>query len=91
MGIDQVPGVAEDSPDVFEGRSDTLLLVRANPTNKTVSLLSVPRDTQVRIPGIGLAKINEANVYGGPKLAENVLENTLNDIEIDRYVRVSKG
>ncbi|OZH53473.1 LytR family transcriptional regulator, partial [Hydrocoleum sp. CS-953] len=69
----------------------TLLLVRANPTNKTVSLLSVPRDTQVRIPGIGLAKINEANVYGGPKLAENVLENTLNDIEIDRYVRVSKG
>ncbi len=91
MGIDQVPGVAEDSPDVFEGRSDTLLLVRANPTNKTVSLLSVPRDTQVRIPGIGLAKINQANAYGGPKLAENVLEDTLNDIEIDRYVRVSKG
>ena len=91
MGIDQVPRVAEDSPDVFEGRSDTLLLVRANPTNKTVSLLSVPRDTQVRIPGIGLAKINEANVYGGAKLAENVLEDTLNDIKIDRYVRVSKG
>lgn len=91
MGIDQVPGVAEDSPDVFEGRSDTLLLVRANPTNKRVSLLSVPRDTQVRIPGIGLAKINQANVYGGAKLAENVLEDTLNNIEIDRYVRVSKG
>ncbi|MGD1807716.1 LCP family protein [Dapis sp. BLCC M126] len=91
MGIDQVRGVPEDSPDIFEGRSDTLLLVRANPMNNTVSLLSVPRDTQVRIPGIGLAKINEANVYGGPKLAENVLEDTLNDIKIDRYVRVSKG
>jgi len=91
MGIDQVPGVEKDSPDIFEGRSDTLLLVRANPTNKTVSLLSVPRDTQVRIPGVGIAKINEANVYGGPKLAGNVLEDTLNDIKIDRYVRVSKG
>ena len=91
MGIDQVPGVAEDSPDIFEGRSDTLLLLRANPTNKTLSLLSVPRDTQVRIPGVGIAKINQANVYGGPQLAENVLEDTLNDIKIDRYVRVSKG
>ncbi|MDE5072953.1 MAG: LCP family protein [Trichodesmium sp. St16_bin4-tuft] len=90
MGIDEVPGVTEDSPNVFEGRSDTLLLVRANPRKKTVSLLSVPRDTKVQIPGIGLAKINEANLYGGPKLAKNILKNTLNNVEVDRYVRVSK-
>lgn len=91
MGIDQVSGVAENSPDVFEGRSDTLLLVQANPTTQTVSLLSVPRDTQVLIPKVGIAKINEANVYGGPQLVESVLENTLSGFEIDRYVRVSKG
>ncbi|NET41365.1 LCP family protein [Okeania sp. SIO2B3] len=91
MGIDQVSGVAENSPDVFEGRSDTLLLLQANPTTQTVSLLSVPRDTQVLIPEIGIAKINEANVYGGPKLVESVLESTLSGFEIDRYVRVSKG
>ncbi|MDY7008684.1 MAG: LCP family protein [Cyanobacteriota bacterium] len=91
MGIDQVSGVAENSPDVFEGRSDTLLLVQANPTTQTVSLLSVPRDTQVFIPKIGIAKINEANVYGGPKLVESVLESTLSGFEIHRYVRVSKG
>ncbi|MEB3342350.1 LCP family protein [Okeania sp.] len=91
MGIDEVSGVPEDSPDIFEGRSDTLMLVRANPRNKKVSLLSVPRDTRVEIPGVGVTKINQANVYGGQKLAESVLENTLNDIEIDRYVRVSKG
>lgn len=91
MGIDNVLGVEENSPDVFEGRSDTLLLFRANPSDKTASLLSVPRDTQVYISGVGLAKINEANVYGGPKLVENVLENTLTNIEINRYVRVSNG
>ncbi|NES76300.1 MULTISPECIES: LCP family protein [Okeania] len=91
MGIDQVSGVAENSPDVFEGRSDTLLLVQANPTTQTVSLLSVPRDTQVLIPKVGIAKINEANVYGGPELVESVLESTLSGFEIDRYVRVSKG
>lgn len=91
MGIDNVPGVGENSPDVFEGRSDTMLLLRAHPTNQTVSLLSVPRDTQIKIPRIGLAKINEANVHGGPKLAINLLENTLNDIQINRYIRVSSG
>ncbi|MCL2924469.1 MAG: LCP family protein [Trichodesmium sp. MAG_R04] len=90
MGIDQVSGLTEDSPNLFEGRSDTLLLVRANPANKTVSLLSIPRDTKVQIPGIGPAKINEANLYGGPKLVKNVLKYTLNNIEVDRYVRVSK-
>ena len=91
MGIDQVQGVPEDSPDVFEGRSDTLLLIQANPSNQTINLLSVPRDTQVQIPKVGLTKINEANVYGGPELVEQVLEYTLNDIEIHRYVRISKG
>ncbi|MGK7922138.1 MAG: LCP family protein [Trichodesmium sp.] len=91
MGIDQVQGVPEDSPDIFEGRSDTLLLVQAHPSNQKINLLSVPRDTQVRIPRVGIAKINEANVYGGPELVEQVLESTLNDIEIHRYVRISKG
>ncbi len=89
MGIDQVPEVAPDSPDVFEGRSDTLLLVNANPYNNTLNLLSIPRDTQVLIPKVGFAKINEANVYGGPELVESVLEKTLGNIDIHRYVRIS--
>jgi LCP family protein required for cell wall assembly len=38
---------------------------------------------------VGLRKINDANVYGGPSLAARVVSKTLNDIEIDRYVRVT--
>ncbi len=89
MGIDRVPGVPDGSDEVFSGRSDTMLLLRIDPTDNTVNLLSIPRDTQVEIPGIGVTKINQANASGGPALARQVVTNTLNGVEVDRYVRVS--
>lgn len=89
MGIDRVPDAKEGSPQMFEGRSDTMLLLRVDPTTDSVSLLSIPRDTQVEIPGIGVTKINDANVRGGPKLSARTVSGLLNGVEIDRYVRVS--
>jgi polyisoprenyl-teichoic acid--peptidoglycan teichoic acid transferase len=91
MGIDlplDLPDSAA-SADVFAGRSDTMLLLHINPENQTVSVLSVPRDTQVEIPGEGVEKINYANVVGGSKLAAQVVSQNLNGVAIDRYVRVS--
>jgi polyisoprenyl-teichoic acid--peptidoglycan teichoic acid transferase len=89
MGIDRVPDIQGNSPEVFSGRSDTMLLVRLDPRNKTVSVLSIPRDTQVDIPGTGLAKINQSNAQGGAGLAARVVSHTLDNIVIDRYVRIS--
>lgn len=89
MGIDRVPNVPAQSPQVFAGRSDTMLLLHIDPTNRSVSLLSIPRDTRVEIPTIGSSKINQANVEGGPALSARVVSRTLNDVPIDRYVRVS--
>ncbi|MCY7321779.1 MAG: LCP family protein [Phormidesmis sp. CAN_BIN36] len=89
MGIDKVPGVPDASNEIFSGRSDTMLLLRIDPSDNTVNLLSIPRDTQVEIPGIGVTKINQANASGGPALARQAVTNTLSGIEVDRYVRVS--
>lgn len=89
MGIDRVPDVAKGSPESLSGRSDTILLLRLDPTDNTVRMLSIPRDTQVEIPRIGIAKVNDANVEGGPALAARVVSKTLNDVPIDRYVRVT--
>ena len=89
MGIDRVPDAPKNSPQVFAGRSDTMLLLRLDPTDKSVRMLSIPRDTQVEIPGVGVEKINDANVEGGPALAARVVSRTLNDVPIDRYVRVT--
>jgi LCP family protein required for cell wall assembly len=89
MGIDRVPEAGDNSPEMFAGRSDTMLLLRIDPTDNSVKMLSVPRDTQVEIPGIGIDKINDANATGGPALAARVTSRTLNNVPIDRYVRVS--
>ena len=50
-------------------RSDTLMLVRIDPRTHLISLLSLPRDLWVDIPGYGQDKINAAYSDGGPKLA----------------------
>ena len=51
------------------GHSDTLILVRIDPKTKMLSTLALPRDLQVPIPGVGVAKINDAYARGGAKLA----------------------
>jgi LCP family protein required for cell wall assembly len=92
MGIDQVAGVSPSSDQIFAGRSDTMMLVHINPTDDSVGVLSIPRDTQVEFPGQrGVTKINHANYLGGPRLAAEVVSYNLNDVEIDRYVRFSTG
>lgn len=47
------------------GRSDTIILARIAPETKQVSLVSIPRDTQVQIEGHGTQKINAAYAFGG--------------------------
>lgn len=89
MGIDLSSGAKQDTPDIFSGNSDTMLLLRADPVADTVSLLSIPRDTQVDLPGVGTSKINAANVEGGATLAAQTVSATLNGVQIDRYVRIS--
>lgn len=89
MGIDHLSSYDQNLTDIFSGNSDTILLLRFDPTTNSLNMLSIPRDTQVNIPGIGIDKINDANVRGGAALAARVISDTLNNVPIDRYVRVS--
>jgi LCP family protein required for cell wall assembly len=88
MGIDPVADVNNTSSH-FAGSSDTLLLLQLNPNDQTVRVLSIPKDSQVVIPEVGLAKISLANSLGGPSLAARVVSRTLNNVSIDRYVRIT--
>ena len=80
-----VLGVDERDDDV--GRSDTLFVVMFDSKTKAASLLSVPRDTRVRIEGHGWDKINHAYAYGGHKLTQKTVEELLG-IRINNYVMV---
>lgn len=64
IGVDERP----DYPG--EGvRSDTLILAHIDATGRHVSLLSIPRDTQVEIPEVGTTKINIAYGQGYARAA----------------------
>ncbi|MEG5164510.1 LCP family protein [Microcoleus sp. AT3-A2] len=91
LGIDSVPESAANSPKIFNGRSDTILLLHLEPRDKSISLLSVPRDTKVEDAGISFSKINEANARGGAALATRLVSSMLNNTKIERYVRVSSN
>ncbi len=89
MGIDRRPG------EPFISRTDSMIVVSINPETEKVSMLSVPRDLYVMLPGRGRDRINTAFVYGstgnnpagGAALAMQTVEYNLG-IPIDHYVLV---
>ncbi|WP_434688567.1 LCP family protein [Pseudanabaena minima] len=73
--------------DNLNGMSDAMLLIRFDPSNKKVSVLSIPRDSRVDIQGVGKTKINFANYAGGAALSAQTVSQVLGDVPIDRYIR----
>jgi LCP family protein required for cell wall assembly len=71
-------------------RSDTIILVRLDPSKKATALLSLPRDLKVRIPGHGTDKINAAYSLGGPKLTLRTVK-AVTGIPIHHVVNINFG
>lgn len=69
------------------GRSDTIIVVRIDPKAKTASMLSIPRDMRVNIPGHGFDKINAAYSLGGSKLVTKTVREFLG-VPINHFVEV---
>ncbi|MFN2223097.1 MAG: LCP family protein, partial [Candidatus Promineifilaceae bacterium] len=90
LGIDQ--RCDQEGPT----RTDTMMVLTVDPVGLTASVLSLPRDLWVTIPGFGVDRINQANFYGeaydypggGPALAVETVEATLG-INVDYYVTVN--
>ncbi|HTX67657.1 MAG TPA: LCP family protein [Thermoleophilia bacterium] len=70
------------------GRSDTQLLVRLDPDTKSISMLSLPRDLQVNIEGVGLNKMNAAYSYGGPALVIKTFKQ-LTGLPINGWIEIN--
>ena len=70
------------------GNSDTMILVRMDPQQNLISMMSIPRDLQVQMPGYsGVQKIDWALSEGGPKLSIRVVRQVLG-VPINHYVLV---
>ena len=68
-------------------RADSILLVRTDPSHHLISMLSIPRDLYVPIPGHGTNKINAAFAFGGPPLLIRTV-NTLTSLKVNHVVLV---
>lgn len=68
-------------------RTDTIIVVSLDRKNKDVKILSIPRDTRVRVGGFGIQKINAAMAYGGADLAVKTVKDFLG-VPIHNYVAI---
>jgi LCP family protein required for cell wall assembly len=59
-----------------------------DPDRDAIALLSIPRDLQVNIPGVGLDKFNAAYSAGGPELTLDVVKQ-LTGLEINHVVNIN--
>ncbi len=83
LGSDRREGIAGD-----KGRSDTIMLLRIDPATRSISMLSIPRDLRVEIPGWGTDRINAAYSDGGPALSVKTFEN-LTGLPVDHFIDVN--
>jgi len=84
---DQTTGENGTDPKASQDgeRSDTIMLIRFDPDRRSASVVSIPRDSWVPIPGYGTNKINAAYAWGGPALLISTVE-LLTDVRVDHFM-----
>lgn len=90
-----VVGLDSRAGEGYQGRTDSIMLLGIYPGQLRVSLLSIPRDLFIDVPGYGMQRVNTINVLGeqeapgqGIALLEQAIEQSFG-VQIDRYVRLS--
>jgi LCP family protein required for cell wall assembly len=69
-------------------RSDTIMLVRLDPSKEATAIMSLPRDLKVHIPGHGVDKINASYELGGPALTLETVKK-LTGLPINHVINVT--
>jgi LCP family protein required for cell wall assembly len=93
-GVDQRTGLTHHQEVMLHvgsdvsTNSDTLMLLHVSADRHQVTVVSIPRDSWVDIPGHGMSKINAAYGLGGPKLMVQTVEQATG-LTINHYVEVN--
>jgi LCP family protein required for cell wall assembly len=76
--------------DISGQRSDTILLLHVPANSTRPTLVSLPRDSYVPIPGHGYNKLNAAYALGGAKLLVQTVQN-VTGLPINHYMGIGFG
>lgn len=68
-------------------RTDSMMLLHIPAGSDKPTLVSLPRDSAVTIPGKGRNKLNAAYAFGGPKLLAQTVE-TVTGVHVDHYMEI---
>ena len=83
----QWAGAADPNRENIGNRSDTIMIMRVDPSLRQAAVLSFPRDLWVKIPGKGKGRINSAYIRNDyTLLAQTIYDNF--GIEVDHYIQV---
>ncbi len=80
-------GAADPARVNIGNRSDTIMVMRVDPSGRQAAVLSFPRDLWVRIPGKGKNRINSAYVKDDYSLLAQTLYDNFG-IVVDHYIQV---
>jgi len=81
---------SDQRPNSGGHRTDTIMLLTFDLEEETVTLMSIPRDLYVFIPGWRVDRINTADARGGPeRVQETMLYNF--GIDVDHWARIRFG
>ena len=83
----QWAGAADPTRDNNSQRSDTIMVVRIDPSSRRAAVLSFPRDLWVKIPNNGKARINSAYRQGDYSLMAQTLFNNFG-VKVDHYLQI---
>ena len=68
--------------------SDTMMLIHVSADRSQVTVVSLPRDSWVQIPGQGMNKINAAFGLGGPQLMVKTVESSTG-LTVNDFIQVN--
>lgn len=86
LGVDEPKIDAQG--ELERPRTDTMLFLALRPEQGRAALFSIPRDSLIDIPGVGMERLNMAHVYGGYELTKSLVEKIM-ELPVDRYVMLN--
>ncbi|MBE9373571.1 LCP family protein [Saccharopolyspora sp. HNM0983] len=89
-GLDDTQRDDLSAGDAGGRRTDSMMLVHVPSGGGQPSMISLPRDSSVSIPGYGRDKLNAAFSYGGPQLLGQTVEQATG-VHIDHYAEIGFG
>lgn len=76
--------LASNDPVPHSDRSEVIMLVRLSADRTGATVVSIPPDSWVAVPGHGMARMSSVSAFGGPSLMVRTVE-TLTGVRVDHF------